>query len=189
MNGNNQHLSEPQNQAQSSAQRRPPAIQLVAYGTKAAVQCEQSVTQFGWYTVSLESAPKANKDPEDKSFNWKAKITLQLTKSELPVFIAVAFGLLPSCRFDLHGDSNKWVEVINQGANYYFKIGGGGVLYTAPLTLQDMAMFGSLALAQYTANFPSSLSSDSALNAIKVMASLALKNNGFKPAQNLPASR
>lgn len=189
MNGHNQCLSEQQNQGQNSTQRRPPAIQLVAYGAKAAVQCEQSITQSGWFTVSLESASKASKNPEDRSFNWKAKITLQLTRSELPIFIAVAFGLLPSCRFDLHGDSNKWVEVINQGASYYFKSGEPGKLYTVPLALADMAMFGSLALAQYTANFPSSLSSDSALNGIKVMASLALKNNAFKPAQNLPASR
>lgn len=76
MNSNNQHLSEPQNQAQSSAQLRPPVIQLVAYGGNAAVQCEQSITQSDWYTVSLESAPKASKKPQEKSFNYKLDIQI-----------------------------------------------------------------------------------------------------------------
>lgn len=73
MNSNNQHLSEPQNQAQSSAQLRPPVIQLVAYGGNAAVQCEQSITQSDWYTVSLESAPKASKKGSSQKTEFKVR--------------------------------------------------------------------------------------------------------------------
>ncbi|HAS0789570.1 hypothetical protein QUS15_24965 [Escherichia coli] len=168
-----------QTEAQTQEQREP-GMKLVAYGGKYAFQCQQSNTIAGWQTIQFESAPKSSSSPSDRTYNWSKKIAFQITDTELPLLVAVLLGFLPAIRFDLHGpEKNKWLEIINQGPNFYIKSGMGSTLHSAPVTLVDASMFGLLALNQYTANFPL-LSSDAVLASVKMLARQSFENKTYK---------
>lgn len=156
-------------------------LQVAAYGTKCAVQCEPVTSLSGWFTVGFEAAKKASANPNDRKYNWRQKLSLQLTQSELPYFIAFAYGLLPSIRFDNHGEAGKWIEIELQDKWYYLKLGSNqkDSLHAIPVSFADMAMFGAIALRQYSLNFE--ISADAALEGIKLMANLAY-NAGAYPA-------
>lgn len=158
-------------------------LQVTAYGKSSAVQCEPTTTSSGWLTVRIESAAKASGEANERKYRWADKLSIHLTQNELPWFVAVAFGLLPSIRFDNHGDASKWLEIFNQGKGYFFRCGSKlpNSLMATPVGLADMAMFGCIALSQYAQNF--GISTDSALESIKSMAQLAYTNESFNKAR------
>lgn len=157
-------------------------LQLNSFGGKTAFQVESSQTRGGWLTVSIESAERENpKDPENKRYLWTQKRVLQMTKTELPVFTAVMLGLLPSARFDNH--EGKWLEIVNQGTNFFIKSGGGTQpLHVAPMPTVEAYMMGTLALGQYCRNFHG-LSTEAGLEIIKALAAQLANCGGYKQAQ------
>lgn len=159
-------------------------LQLNTYGGKYAFQLETSQTKDGWYTVNIESAPRENpKDPSNKRYLWNKKTVLQMTKSELPILTAVLLGLLPSARFDNHGQNFKCLEVINQGKNFFFKTSGSGlIMHVARVPTVDAFLYGSMALTQYARNF-NGLSTESAMDVISRLANQLFDQGGYKPAE------
>jgi len=146
-------------------------LQIKTHGGKAAFEFSPDKTKEGWLTIRLEGASKLNNNT--KQYDWKNKITIQITKNELPVITAVLLGFLPSCEFGNHGQTNKGFALINQGKNFFFKIfepGDNKRMYVCPVPLVEANLMGTLALSQHVQNFPS-LSSDSALTAIRSLAS------------------
>ena len=170
-----------QGRIHEGADKKRSFMQVAAYGTKCAVQCEAITSQTGWYTVSFEAAKKASSNPNDRKYNWKNKLSLHLTQSELPFFIAFAYGLLPSVRFENHGDTGKWLEIKLQDKGYFCRIGSNqkDSLHAVPIGFAELTMFGALAIGQYAKNFQ--ISADAALEGIKLMANLAY-NAGAYPA-------
>lgn len=157
-------------------------IKFVAYGGKAAFQVSTSKTKDNRDTIGVESANKKNpNNPNDKSLDWENKCHFQLTLAELPVFIAVMYGFIPSARFDLHGACNsKFLEVINQKDKFFFKSGSQDIqMKVAPVSLTDATHFGMLALSSYRKNFPG-LSSESVMNGVKVLVKRLVETNGIK---------
>jgi len=151
-------------------------IKHVAYG-KSAFQVEQSITKDERHTVMLESAVKlAPNDPNDKRYDWAQKLSFQLSQEELPFFIGVFLGIIPSVRFDMHGpDKSKFFEVINQGTKYFLKNGSADRgLKVAPVSIVEGFQFGLLGLNQYTKNYPH-LSSDAVLTSIRMLLASASK--------------
>lgn len=158
-------------------------MQLKSHGGKAALQAETSETTGNWHTVNLECARKDPSDPNGKRFDWSRKMVLQLTRNELPVFTAVMLGYLPAVRFDNHGDLGKWVEVINQGKSFFFKLGGKDMpMFTIPVPVQEAFMIGTLALGQYTRNFHG-MSHEASLSIIRSMSDQLYANNLVKQPQ------
>lgn len=164
-------------------------LQVTAYGTKSAAQCEPATSQSGWFTVSFDVAKKTSANPADRTYNWKAKLSLQLTQTELPFFIAFTFGLLPSIRFDNHGDAGKWIEIVLQEKGYFLKVGSNqkDSLHAVPIGFAEMAMFGAIALKQYSMNFE--ITPDAALEGIKMMANLAYRANSYPGAKSPSGQR
>jgi hypothetical protein len=146
-------------------------MQLKSHGTKHAMQVETSATKDGWFTVSIESAAKQiPNDPNNKAFDWKAKTTIQLTRNELPLFIATMLGMLPFCKFSNHGEQNKWIEVENQNDHFFMKTGGVGLkLHATPVPITEAYLFGCLALGQFVKNF-GNMNESAALKVIERMA-------------------
>lgn len=143
-------------------------MQLKSHGKKHAMQVETSATKDGWFTVSIESAAKQM--PNDKAFDWKAKTTIQLTRNELPLFIATMLGMLPFCKFSNHGEQNKWMEVENQNDHFFMKTGGAGLnLHATPVPITEAYLFGCLALGQFVKNF-GNMNESAALTVIERMA-------------------
>ncbi|MCI2285936.1 hypothetical protein L3081_24225 [Colwellia sp. MSW7] len=154
-------------------------LQVKTHGGKAAFEFSPDKTKDGWSTIRLEGAAKLNNNT--KQYDWKNKITIQITKSELPVIAAVLLGFMPSCEFGNHGQTNKGFALINQEKAFFkiFEPGERKRMYVCPVPLVEANLMGTLALAQHTANFPS-LSSDSALTAIRSLAS-QMNKSGVTP--------
>lgn len=156
---------------------QPPSkyMSVKSHGAKTAIGFEPDQTRSGWDTARIEAAAKLN--PNSKAFDWENKITIQLTKSELPIVISVLLGYKKECKFQNHGESNKWFEIINQGSNFFVKVGDvlNKKLIVCPVPIVEAHLMGLLGLSQHTKNFDG-LTSDAALSAIKVLASHLNKN-------------
>lgn len=175
------HVNQPPIGDKKPSERPDWFLQLNSYGGKFAFQLETSITKDGWFTISLESAERENpNDPNNKRYLWAKKTVLQMTKNELPVFIAVMLGLLPSAKFDNH--DTKFIEVINQDKNFFFKSGGQNrTLHVAPIPTIDAYLFGTSALTQYCRNFKG-LSCEAGLQIITRLAAQLAACGGYKPA-------
>ena len=157
-------------------------IKFVAYGGKAAFQVSTTKTKDKRDTISIESANKLNpNDANDRKLDWNNKLLFQLSLNELPVFIAVMLGYVEKARFDLHGACNsKYLEVINQQKNFYFKSGSQDIqMKVAPVSVADATHFGMLALGAYAQNFPG-LSSETTLTGLKILVKRLLETNSIK---------
>ncbi|MCF4010648.1 hypothetical protein [Rheinheimera sp. UJ63] len=177
------------NQGHEYAQGKPKLerpewfLQLNTFGKKCAFQVETSQTKGGWMSVNIESAERENpNDPNNKRYLWTNKTVLQMTKTELPIFAAVMLGFLPSARFDNH--DSKFLEVINQGQNFFMKSGGGQgrSLHVAPVPTIEAYMYGTLALTQYCRNF-NGLTTETGLQIITKLAAQLSDCGGYKQAQ------
>lgn len=162
---------------------------IEVYGNKFALQVKESSTQQKgqkepWSTLMFESAKRNNPNSAaDRTYNWQrgAKISFQLTLNELPLFIAVLFGMVGDVEFANHGhDNSKKLDIKFQGDKFFVTMLGGGVqgAYGVPIQLTDALNIGNFALSQYIKNFDG-LDPQSALNNIKKYVELMLKNNKF----------
>lgn len=84
-----------------------------AFSTNAAVCFEEVISKGGFKTVNIDIAVRKS---NEKNFNWGEKMTVQLSKQELPEISAVFLGLKKSCSFKR---DNCGIGVENQG-NVFF---------------------------------------------------------------------
>ena len=174
------------NKTQQATEETKSYHQVKTHGGKAAFEFSPDETKDGWSTIRLEGAAKINDNT--KRYAWQNKITIQITKVELPIVAAVLLGFMPSCEFGNHGETNKGFALINQGNKFFFKIyepGNNKRMYVCPVPLVEANLMGTLALSQHTKNFPL-LSSDSALTAIRSLASQMIKNGAAPLAKEMP---
>lgn len=156
-------------------------MQLKSHGNKHAMQIEESMTKGGWFTVAIESAAKlVPDDPNNKRFNWECKTQLQLTRNELPVFVATMLGMLPFFKGANHGDQNKWLEVINQNDHFVMKTGGAGIkMHITQVPITEAYLFGCLALRQFVKNF-GGMNESAALNIIERLANQIFRSSSYQ---------
>jgi hypothetical protein len=103
----------------TSAPVRPDRVQCRVYGGKAALCIETDVTRQDEPTLRLEAAPATG----PRAYDWPRKLTLQLTREELPVVAATVLGLLPRCMYKNHGpDQNKGLEIEHQGSHLFVRL-------------------------------------------------------------------
>lgn len=167
----------------SKYMNEPWFLQIKSHGKTCAIQAETSATKSDWHTVNIESAKKDPRDETGMKFDWKKKTMIQLTRNELPVFIAVLLGMLPGCKFANHGNANKYLEIENQGKCFYMKVGGTGIpMHTIPVPAVEGYQFATLALGQYVRNFDG-LTADAAINIIERLANQLYNTNSYPGAQ------
>jgi len=182
--GNTGHSHQPSSGRPQGSNEERSFMNIKSHGAKNAIEVAPDNTTKNWQTIRLEGAPKMQDG--SKAYDWSNKISIQLTKSELPVVIGVLLGYLPSCTFKNHGgDANKWFSIENQGTKFYFKIGQASTskMMPCPVPTVEAHLMGLLALAQHAKNFEG-LSTDAALEAIKVMCGHMVRNNSFPQPQN-----
>ncbi|MEZ5577934.1 MAG: hypothetical protein R3F44_20735 [Candidatus Competibacteraceae bacterium] len=98
---------------------RPDRVQCRVYGSKAALCIETDVTRQDEPTLRLEAAPATG----PRAYDWPRKLTLQLTREELPVVAATVLGLLPRCTYKNHGpEQNKGLEIEHQGSHLFVRL-------------------------------------------------------------------
>jgi hypothetical protein len=94
-----------------SSNNVPERLQVKAFGKRAAFCAESDVTRREVPTVRFELASAIG----EKTFDWKNKLTIQLTQDEIIEAAAVLFGFAPKVEFRNHGEDAKWLSIEHQG--------------------------------------------------------------------------
>ncbi len=85
---------------------------VAVYGSSAALTFFTTSSTNDFETVSIDGAASFQ---GLRKYNWKDKITVMITRQELPIVAAVMLGIIPKCSFSNHGHSNdKGYSVITQ---------------------------------------------------------------------------
>ncbi len=127
-------------------------VQCRIYGGKAALCIESDQTRQNEPTLRIEAA----RATAPRVYDWKQKITLQLTREELPVVTAVILGLILQCQYQNHGpDHDKGLEIVHQDTHLFVRLfqKGLGVL-AIPVTAADSYALGALCLRQLNQTSP-----------------------------------
>jgi hypothetical protein len=144
---------------------------LKIYGRRSALTIEATETRGeGYPTLTIEGADKRS---DSKSFAWQAKIAVQLTRQELPLFIATLLGLRPRFEAGYHGpERNKGVVLERQESNLYVKLSEAGRVVGVPVGYCDGVHLGAFALERLHASHPR-LDSQSLLAILKMTPGLS----------------
>jgi len=112
------------------------------FATSAALTIEQDKTQKGTPTLSLQMAPATQ-----GTADWSNKISIQLTKDELPVFVGVLLGYANACEFKR---GQKGISFERQPENNALFARGTQKRVVAPLPITPGSVYhiSALALAQ-----------------------------------------
>jgi len=143
--------------------RSPPMryISHHVYGKSSALEFSARTARNECFETVFIDAAKVI--PNSKNINWKEKITVQLTESELPIVAAVFCGHLDNCHFANHGpENNKGFEIAqnqkpeNREKYPYlvkvFQTDRG--MHVVPMTKADSFYVTQIVLAQLQRNLP-----------------------------------
>lgn len=105
-----------------------------------------------WNTIMIDAA--LNTGP--RQYNWKDKICIRLTPSELPQVAAVFFGLATKVNFANHGPKkDKGFSVEHQGKSIFINLNEKGKkAHAIPVSAADAFVVGNLFLRQLRAQQP-----------------------------------
>lgn len=135
-----------------------------AYGNSAAFSAEMSEHDTEGDTINIDVAPSIERTP-----NWGAKLTLQLSHRELTLLAAVCLGYLPGCQLKRE---SKGVEIRRQPNRIFVRAtAGAGVCHTLPLGMPETAKLGMLATHQLMRH-PLANDSNQMINVIRGAAAL-----------------
>lgn len=122
------------------------------YAGKAALCWEIGTTKSGEPTVFLQACPAVS----EKVYNWKAKITVQLSIEEMRQILMVILHYQKNFKATAHGQNNdKGFEVEDQGAKLFVKVfqakdkdGKGGGMFAVPVTTGDAFVVADVLIEQ-----------------------------------------
>jgi len=117
------------------------------YGGKAALCFNCDETKGKTPTISLDAASSTG----PKSYDWKNKIRIQLTKQELPVVAAVLLGAQQRCEFKNHGkDNDKGFSMVRQegGKLFVSVFAKGAPVKAVPIFQPDLLWVSALFISQ-----------------------------------------
>ncbi len=144
--------SQPPGLASPAATAPPDRVRCRVYGGKAALCIETDETRQGEPTLRIEAA----RATAPREYDWRQKLTLQLTREELPVIAATVLGLLPRCAYNNHGpNQDKGLEIVHQGTHLFVRVfqKDRGVV-AVPVTAVDSYALGALCLRQLRKTAP-----------------------------------
>jgi len=130
----------------------PDRVQCRVYGGKAALCIEPDETRQGEPTLRIEAA----RATAPRKYDWRQKLSLQLTREELPVIAATVLGFLTHCEYKNHGpNQDKGLEIVHQGTHLYVRLfqKERGVV-AVPVTAADSYALGALCLRQLRKTAP-----------------------------------
>ena len=121
-------------------------VQCRVYGGKAALCVETDVTRQDEPTLRIEAALAT----APRTYDWGQKITIQLTREELPPVVATLLGLLHRCECRNHGPHNdKGLNIEHQGQHLFVRVFQKGQAVRAlPVGPADSYYLAALGLRQ-----------------------------------------
>lgn len=162
---------------QSEAPEKPwtDTMRLKVFGGKAALEFYETATRAkvggkGWQTIQIDAAFKLQGREE---FDWNNKSIIQITRTELPVFIAVMLGIREKCSYHSHGpNKDKGFDITRQqdkGSVFFRVHEGKGSTKAVPIDMVEAIMIGHMALAQYLSNYDGRISADVVMNSLHAL--------------------
>lgn len=110
---------------------------------------EQASPSF--HTVLVEMAPAKG----EGRFAWENKISIRLTRRELPLFYAVCMGWLPEAEFKNHGTEHDKALVIKDQQNKLFvRVRQGRKGHGVPIPPEELFYVAGLVLKALQSNMP-----------------------------------
>ncbi|PVZ64522.1 hypothetical protein [Pelagibaculum spongiae] len=115
---------------------------IKCFGSKAALCAEATrLPKIDLPTINLEVAPRYGEKVE-----WRQKIVIQLSDSELPIACAVLMGYLPNAHFKRPG---KGIDIERQENRLLIRASAGtGNLFMLPVTIGDSFRLCTIMLRQ-----------------------------------------
>lgn len=124
------------------------------YGGKAALCFEADMKRTGdAATVAIDAAMASG----ERQYDWKSKIRIQITQSELPVVVAVFLGIREGCQYGQHGQEKNKGFVIQrqQGGKVYMKVmAKDEPMRAVPIEAPDVFRINALFMRQILKNHP-----------------------------------
>ena len=140
------------------------------YGGKAAVCFNADQTRGGLYTIRIEAA-EAN---AQRVYDWKGKVSIQLSSRELPLVLATLMLWVPKFEGKGHGANNeKWFTLERQGSKMFLSVCAKGKSPRGvPIMAGDGYALTVLIIRQMLKNSPF-LTAEAMLAIVKKQADLA----------------
>jgi hypothetical protein len=124
------------------------------HGKRSALTIVATKTRLdGYQTLTVEGAMR--KEGAANVYDWTNKISVQLTKHELPHFIAVLVGMKGHAEFKNHGEkNNKSLAIERQDKNLFVSLCEAGKKAAAvPVSFDDSLLLSLYCLNVYMRNY------------------------------------
>ncbi|MCB4350152.1 hypothetical protein LA345_40880 (plasmid) [Burkholderia vietnamiensis] len=141
------------------------------YGGRAAACFSADTTRSGTATVRIEAAESKGQ----RQYDWKDKVSIQLSSRELPLVLATMMQWMPLFEGKGHGANNeKWFALENQAGKLYLSVNCKGKnVRGVPIMAGDAYSICTLIMRQMLKNDPF-LSSEALLMIVKKQGELYL---------------
>ena len=165
--GEYQGVTEQANSSRNS--KYPEFYSFKVHGSKAALNFVPDETRKQFLTVSLEAAELQDKNT--RTYNWKNKSRVQLTKGEFLEVVAVLLGIGANCqcKFDNHGPqggAKKGFQMAHQGDKVFVSVFEANKPARAvPIPLMEATQIAHMMLSIYVDNYPG-LTTDTVLTSL-----------------------
>ncbi|MNF32506.1 hypothetical protein D3C84_133010 [compost metagenome] len=165
--GEYQGITEQANNSRNSKYREFYSFKV--HGSKAALNFVPDETRKQFLTVSLEAAELQNK--ATRTYNWKNKSRVQLTRGEFLEVVAVLLGIGADCqcKFDNHGTpggAKKGFQMIHQGNKVFVSVfEANKPPRSVPIPLMEATQIAHMMLSIYVDNYPG-LTTDTVLTSL-----------------------
>lgn len=162
---------------------------LKVHGTKSAIEFKADTTRSGFKTIRIESAIiMGGGDGKNKRYDWREKIAIQLTKTDLLDFIAAMLLIKKNAVFRHYGERNdKGAKFEFQGDNPKQKKVFAQIsqkskpMMGTPIPLEEAIQIGHMALNEYIKNFPN-ITSGSVIHTLERLAYLNTNTTHEQPS-------
>lgn len=155
------------------------------YGTKAGICFEPTTIspadperEEPFHTLMIEMAEAQSR----KRFDWERKISLRLTRRELPLFAAWLLGWCPALEFSGHGQGNdKVLHLEDQSSHLFVRLRQGRRVLAAQIGGEELAAIGSMVLKALHLNAPY-MDSQAHLHLVRRAGTMYARSTGSDPA-------
>ena len=179
MHGSSQNESQQPEERYEEAQQREYASTSVYGGSAAICFAADRARNEGSHTIRIEGA--LCKEGKQRDFDWKNKVSIQLTVQELTALLAVLMGWMPNLPSNVakgHGAANdKWFTIEQQNEKFFMSIlKKGETPRGVPIHAVELLPIISLITRQLQKN-SEHLSVDQILRVAKTVGDMCLKKS------------
>ncbi len=135
---------------------------IKVFSKRSAIEVKKDQTKKHFNTIRIEGALG-----ENRQYDWRNKITIQLTKNDILSFMAVFLMIKPNVELKNYGENNDKMltaKYQNETKNFFISLSQSGKkMVGVPIGMVDAIQIGQYCLEQYLNNFDN-IQSDTVVN-------------------------